>query len=180
MIFMLCQNCGKRDATTHIKRIVNGETTESHLCSECANQLGYNDMFSGFNFNLGDFFGGFLGDGFGGSGALTAVKRCGKCGSSFNDIVKEGKLGCADCYRTFFDKLQPILQRIHGKVQYSGKSATPPKDKIKPKDEQSEKKAKIAALRSLIAEAVKKEDYEQAAKLRDEIKALESEVKGNE
>lgn len=33
---MLCQNCGKNEATTHIKQIVNGDMAESHLCAECA------------------------------------------------------------------------------------------------------------------------------------------------
>lgn len=179
MIFMLCQNCGKRDATTHIKRIVNGETAESHLCTDCASQLGYDDMFSGFNFNLGEFFGGFLGDGFG-NGALTTVKRCGKCGNSFNDIVKEGKLGCADCYRTFYDKLQPMLQRLHGRVMYNGKTAASSGVASKTDNAVAEKKARISALRTLISEAVEKEDYEQAAKLRDQIKELEKEASGNE
>ena len=59
---MLCQNCGKNEATTHIKRVVNGDTTETHLCAECAQHLGYGDMFSGFGLNLDDFFGSFLGD----------------------------------------------------------------------------------------------------------------------
>lgn len=42
---MLCQNCGKYEATTHIKRIVNGEATEAHLCSDCARALGYDSVF---------------------------------------------------------------------------------------------------------------------------------------
>ena len=58
---MLCQNCGKREATTHIKRVVNGETSESHLCAECAASLGYADVFSGFGLSFGDLLGGFLG-----------------------------------------------------------------------------------------------------------------------
>ena len=56
---MLCQNCGKHEATTHIKSVVNGEYTQLHLCSTCAGKLGYGDVFSGFGFDLGDFFGNF-------------------------------------------------------------------------------------------------------------------------
>ena len=59
---MLCQNCGKNEATTHIKQIINGDMAESHLCSDCASHLGYSDVFSGFGLNLSEFFGGFLGD----------------------------------------------------------------------------------------------------------------------
>ena len=50
MIYMLCQNCGKNEATTHVKRVVNGDTTEMHLCQNCAEHLGYGDLFSGFGF----------------------------------------------------------------------------------------------------------------------------------
>ena len=42
---MLCQNCGKNPATTHIKTIVNGKLTEYDLCSECAREMGYNNFF---------------------------------------------------------------------------------------------------------------------------------------
>ena len=45
---MLCQNCGKYEATTHVKKIINGESAEAHLCSDCAKALGYNDVFGGF------------------------------------------------------------------------------------------------------------------------------------
>ena len=38
---MLCKNCGKNPATTHIKTIVNGKLTEYDLCSECAREMGY-------------------------------------------------------------------------------------------------------------------------------------------
>lgn len=165
---MLCQNCGKNEATTHIKQIVNGDMAESHLCSDCANHLGYTDMFSGFNLNLSEFFGGLLGD------MLPSlkqgnVKRCEKCGCSFDDIVRDGKVGCADCYRTFYDKLLPSIQRIHGKINHTGKIGTGvnEKEKIETAEE------KIAKLKSQMDEAVKTQNFELAAQLRDEIKALE-------
>ena len=53
---MLCQNCGKNEAVTHIKQIINGEMDEAHLCRDCARHLGYDDIFSGFDFDFGGFF----------------------------------------------------------------------------------------------------------------------------
>jgi hypothetical protein len=53
---MLCQNCERNEATTHIKKVVNGETAETHLCADCAAHLGYGDFFSGFGLNLGEIF----------------------------------------------------------------------------------------------------------------------------
>ena len=120
---MLCQNCGKYEATTHVKRIVNGESAEAHLCSDCAKALGYNDVFGGFGNTFGDLLGSFFGE-----PQVSAISsrtiRCEKCGNTFNDIVNSGKIGCADCYTTFYDKLLPSLQRIHGKTRHEGKNPT--------------------------------------------------------
>ena len=168
---MLCQNCGKNEANTHIKQIINGDTAESHLCSECANHLGYSDMFSGFDFSLSDFFGGFLSDVMPGH-LIGDVKRCEKCGASFNDIVREGRVGCANCYRTFYDRLRPSLQRIHGKARHSGKISRSAADE---KKEEETLQEKINALQEQMNEAVAKQDFEKAAEIRDEIKVLKGE-----
>ena len=53
---MLCQNCGKNQATTHVKKTINGETTELHLCAACAAKQGLGSMWNGFGFDLGDFW----------------------------------------------------------------------------------------------------------------------------
>ena len=165
---MLCQNCGKNEATTHIKQIINGDMAESHLCSDCASHLGYSDVFSGFGLNLSGLFGGFLGDMM---PSISAGKspRCPKCGTSFEEIVRSGKVGCADCYRTFYDKLLPSIQRIHGKIKHSGKvtNSAP----VESKEETTEEK--IEKLKIAMNEAVAKQEFETAAKIRDEIKALE-------
>ena len=44
---MLCQACGKRPATTHVKTIINGELSEYSLCAECAQKMGYDNFMSG-------------------------------------------------------------------------------------------------------------------------------------
>ena len=73
---MLCQNCGKNEATTHIKQVINGDTAERHLCSECAEHLGYGDAFSGFGFDVAGLFGNFFGDAVHSLGAPRKVVRC--------------------------------------------------------------------------------------------------------
>ena len=163
---MLCQNCGKNEATTHIKQIVNGDMAESHLCAECAKNLGYSDMLSGFGLDLSEFLGDMM-------PALTRgnSERCPKCGTSFSDIVRSGRVGCAECYRTFYDELLPSIQRIHGRIKHSGKASSGAIEQ--PKEETKEEK--IAKLKTQMDEAVAAQEFEQAAKLRDEIKSLESE-----
>ena len=165
---MLCQKCSKRQATTHIKRVINGEATESHLCSDCASALGYDGFFGGFNFSIPNIFSSFFTDGLISLGSAK-TERCEKCQSSFDDIVKSGMVGCSDCYEKFYDKLLPSIQRIHGKIKHSGKTSqgAPAEVRVETKEE------KIEKLRIQMNEAVAKQEFEQAAKIRDEIKALE-------
>ncbi len=103
--------------------------------------------------------------------AVSAGKSpgCPKCKSTFDEIVRDGKVGCADCYRTFYDRLLPSIQRIHGKIKHSGKtvSAAPSQPAIETVEE------KIEKLKAEMNNAVAKQDFENAAKIRDEIKALE-------
>lgn len=168
---MLCQNCEKYEATTHVKRIVNGEAAEAHLCSDCARMLGYEDVFGGFGNIFGSFFGSFLGDS--GVGSLSArTLRCEKCGSTFNDIVESGKIGCANCYETFYDKLLPSLQRIHGKTRHEGK--IPNKIAVNGKNSA---KIQIEKLEEELKSAVEAQNFEAAAALRDRIKEMKEDGK---
>ncbi len=168
---MLCQNCGKNEATTHIRRVVNGDTTQTHLCAECANHLGYGDMFSGFGLNLDDFFGGFLGDTVQ-KLASPAEQKCPKCGNTFSDIVRSGKVGCGQCYEIFYDKLLPSIQRIHGRIKHSGKQS-PGIDTVAESVEEN-KVDPVAKLKEELAAAIENQEFEQAAVIRDKIRELES------
>ena len=175
---MLCQNCGKYEATTHIKRVINGETGESHLCSKCARELGYNDFFGDFGFGISDIFTSFFGDN---PLAVSSgrTERCSGCGCSFDDIIKTGKVGCAQCYEKFFDRLLPSIQRIHGKAGHSGK--IPNMAHITQAGTQRETakeptvQEKIAAAEEKMAKAVSEQNFELAAQLRDEIKKMKGE-----
>ena len=164
---MLCQNCGKHEATTHIKRVVNGETTQAHLCAHCASQLGYGDVFSDFGFNFGDFFGGFFSQPAMPAVGTSKAERCPMCGASFQEIVKSGKIGCAECYDKFYDLLLPSVQRIHGKTAHSGKIAANNEIEIKKEDV-------IEELKTKLSQAIEEQNFEYAAELRDKIKEMES------
>ncbi|MBQ7687670.1 MAG: hypothetical protein IJT27_00490 [Clostridia bacterium] len=117
---MLCQNCRTRDATVHLKRIVNGESMELHLCAACAASLGYADIFSGFGLDAPGYFSAA-----GAGGDLRRigerVLRCENCGFSFEDVAAASRPGCPACYRTFQEKLTPYLIKLHGKAVYQGK-----------------------------------------------------------
>lgn len=167
---MICQSCGKRTATTHIKTVVNGKLTEVHLCEECAREKGYGNWFSHWDLDLGSMLSGLLG-----SAKSGEVRRCEKCGASFEEIARTGKVGCAECYRTFRAQLLPVIQRIHGAARHKGKvpggsalRLSEQANKIVPAASPLEEK------RRQLAKAIEAQEFEKAAVLRDEIKELEN------
>lgn len=165
---MLCEQCKQREATTHIRRVVNGAAEEHHLCTDCAREAGlYKEAaMPDFGFHLSDLFSGFLGSSV---QNLPAAARCEFCGSSMHEIVKHSRVGCAQCYDTFREQLQPTLQRIHGAQTHKGKIPAESPEAM----QQKQKEQEIARLRAEIAAAVQAEQYEQAAALRDEIRNIE-------
>ena len=169
---MLCQNCKKKEATTHIKRVFNGEVTESHLCQSCAQDLGVGNLFDDFSLNLPDIFSGFFGDSAFALGE-SRLDRCEKCGCCFDDIIKSGCVGCAHCYDKFYQKLLPSIQRIHGKAKHSGK--VPECTDIKPEIKEKTAQEKIAELQKDMDSAVAQQNFERAAIIRDEIKKMKGE-----
>lgn len=163
---MICQHCQKHPATTHIKRTVNGKTTEMYVCSECAAKQGL-DMFSGSAaMDVGNLFGGLF--------AAPSLRdpdereRCTSCQKSFREIVQSGIVGCPDCYIQFYERLQPSIQRIHGKTTHVGKIAACGSPQIR-------KKRELAHLKEELTKALALQEYERCAQLRDQIKELEGE-----
>lgn len=162
---MLCDICKKRTATTYYKQIVNDSITELHLCSECAANQGYSNIFGGFSNQLEKMFGSVFTLP---QAMQTGTKRCSVCNMSFDDIVKTGRVGCTHCYTEFYDKILPSIKRIHGNTYHVGK---------KPVAEQRAIRVKptLEILREQMNEAVTKQEFEKAAELRDKIRNLEDE-----
>lgn len=156
---MLCQNCKKNEATTHIRRIINGRAAEYHFCPDCAISLG----FSAPNGTIGSLFDSLFSD-LNLNRLSNHILRCETCGCTFDDIVKTGNVGCSDCYELFYDKLLPLVQRLHGATVHHGK---------KPKQRNEEIPDKLSLLREKLEKAVQDQNYELAAILRDEIAHLE-------
>jgi protein arginine kinase activator len=175
---MLCENCKKNEANTTLTKNINGHVTVSHLCAECAAKKGFSAMGSVFGSMLGGIFSDFVGP--------SPAAKCRVCGSTFADFTRTGKAGCPSCYEEFYPQLLPTLQKIHGKTGHVGKAGTINESEpmAEAKAEQSTvekptpaptKEDKIAELKTRLAKAVEAQEYEQAAALRDEIKALEKE-----
>ena len=179
---MLCSNCGKNEANVRYTRIINGEKTEYRLCEECAKKAGIDDI----DFSMPIDFSNFLSDFFEDDALLPSFSKaredkCPKCGLRFDDFVKQGKLGCGECYETFADKLNSIIKNLHGSSSHVGRAPKRLTSGINYKENQGEskkekvvdeKKAKLEKLNKDLELAIKEERYEDTAKIRDEIKEL--------
>lgn len=173
---MKCQKCNKNEANTHVKRVINGEFEEYHLCSECAKEMGYSNVFSDFSSGFADDFNSLFGSFFENAlPARTQATRCETCGSTYNDIARTGMMGCADCYEVFSDRILPTIRRIHGNTTHMGKNSPSYKKVEVEKKPEDKKEDELTKLRSELDTAIKNQEFEKAAVLRDRIKEKENE-----
>lgn len=162
---MLCDICGKNPATVHLTEIINDSMNELHLCDECARQKSA-QMES--QFGLSDLLAGMAEiEKPGREAESTQGVKCPNCGLTYADFKKIGRLGCGQCYEAFKRYLVPLLKRIHGSGKHTGKS--PVRASAKP----TKKKLDAQELRARLNKAIEMEEFEEAAKIRDQIKELE-------
>ena len=160
---MLCDICGKNPATVHLTEIVDDQMTELHLCEECARQksiqmeqqFGLSDLLAG----LAEFEKPAL-------QKEAVLLKCSNCDLTYTDFKKIGRLGCSECYSTFKKYLGPLLKRIHGSSLHLGKSPLKVTKALK-------KKIDLSSLRYELQKAIEREAFEEAAKIRDQLRELE-------
>ena len=166
---MLCQACKERSATIHLTEINNGQRCETHLCRRCAQQQGLSIQ---SKIPLNELMTSLLGSqqekaSQTGSDAAagTAEQPCPNCGMTLKQFAKKPLLGCANDYKEFQPQLLPLIEQSHnGKSCHCGKVPT----RICEDDRREIERNK---LRRQLEEAIKNEDYETAAELRDRIQA---------
>ena len=178
---MICQNCGKKQANVKYTENINGVKKELNLCEECSEKLGINNINFNIPINFSSFFGEFLED-FTNSDYMplfSDVKtlKCNECGYTFDDIVSTGKLGCGICYDVFEVRLDIIIKKIHGDNKHVGRLGKKLKNDSKQHEQQNIKNElqdnTIEKLKNELKLAVQEERYEEAAKIRDEIKKIQ-------
>ena len=162
---MLCDNCSSADAVIHLTQIVNNQMSVCHLCEKCAAAKGLEANDPPTNFPLTDFLAQMGGEEE--PESTSEAGRCGFCGLAFSDFRDTGRLGCPHCWATFEAHLRGLLRRIHGGTSHVGKVYLPPDPTV------SEREKRLEGLRRRLQRAVESEDFERAAELRDEIRALE-------
>ncbi len=161
---MLCQRCKKNQATVHLTDIVKNEKYEKHLCDQCAQEENItikshtpiNELLASFVLQQSD-------------AQELADLKCEQCGTTFVEFRNNGLLGCPNDYDVFEEALAPLLERAHGE----GASHHVGKVPHGRTGETEKQQRELVRLRRQLNEAVEHENYEKAAEVRDQIKALE-------
>ena len=174
---MLCEKCKKNNATVVIRQNINGAQSEIHLCNECSKMYneyfenGYSKMFSDFGFGMGSVLGSIFGQDFLSENLISNKEepKCPICNTTLIEIKNSGNVGCSKCYETFKEQLMPLINRIHGKTVHSGRIPASSEGKLSLKNKlaEAEKQLKIS---------IENQEFEKAAKLRDEIIELKKEI----
>lgn len=180
---MKCDLC-ENEATVRELTKKNGVRFERHLCERCAREQGITVQ---SQTPLEEILKHFVVAAAPAAAApeparpkaAPGVPACPSCRLSFTDFKQSGNLGCAVCYKAFEVQLSTLLERAHeGACLHLGKSPkrhanvpTPGAVNTEPPGPSHEQRVqKIQTLRRQLEDAVKGEQYERAAKLRDELR----------
>jgi len=167
---MQCEICKTKTATVHLTEIVEGRRTESHLCQGCAqkegvtikSQLSLNELLSSLiaAHQQTDE-----------TGSEKSHKACPECGTTMEQFRKQALLGCPKDYDVFESDLKEIIEKTQdNNLAHTGK--VPAQTQIST-DGRVENQDKAEELKKQLSLAVEKEDYELAAKIRDQLKELQ-------
>ena len=169
---MLCQECRQRQANVKVTTIVENQRRELHLCDECASTRGELRFASEAQASLGEMLAALLHKGLikqasrGGGGEAA----CPTCGLDYDEFTRHGKLGCSQCFEAFEEQLKGVLRHVHGSSRHVGRAPKRGGGAMRLRRE-------ISSLRGELTRCVQAEQFEQAAKLRDRISSLESQLK---
>lgn len=172
---MLCDRCHMRDAKILYTEIINGVKKEQHLCEECATEYTSFQMEKPLlngDLTLGDLLSTILG-GYSEDAKVTSANpvTCSNCGTTYDEFLKIGRFGCCKCYESFDvdGQLGRTLNSIHGAKIHTGKR---PMGYISSGTDKGKEISEIEKLSIKLQEAIEKEEFEEAARLRDIIKQM--------
>ncbi len=154
-----CERCAS-PATVHITEVLaEAKFEEHHVCETCYPKY-MEDSQTKTGAAITSDAGAELEE------ALFGQQECPDCGIKFVDFRNSHRLGCSRDYQVFQNELLPLLENIHGETRHCGKTPRRyPQTKLA--------EAELTQLRQRLKRAVEREDYEEAARLRDQIKTVE-------
>lgn len=202
---MLCEHCKTREATIKYVEVINGVKSEHNLCTQCASRLDigqYSALFEG-EFPLGRLLSGLLGmqDSDRSAGRYADVV-CPTCGTTYEEFVKDSRFGCPDCYSVFDPLIGENIKHLQGSERHVGKRPRTDGNGLsagaQDGDGGTQKRTdsadgaaagrfaaevplreRMELLQARIRNAVQREEYEEAAVLRDELHKLKEEIAQN-
>ena len=160
---VLCEECKTNEASYTISVMVGGEITTRHLCGDCMAKMNMDIASGNIKSLLSTILSAITGDTAPGSAEKDVT--CPRCGMTLSEFTRTGHLGCPKCYEAFREQLQPMLLQIHGRVQHAGRQPLSTA-------EEQRKRSATEQLQRQMEQAVALEDFETAAKLRDQIRAM--------
>lgn len=165
---VICNLCGTQEASIHLTEIVNNQMIEIHLCEVCAQEKGTDFK---THFNLTELLSGLTDTG---KTSKPAEKRlagkCPECSMTYEEFGKSGRLGCASCYDAFNKMLLPLIKRVQRSTHHVGKR--PSRVSLETSQVQA-----LQILQERLVKSVQMEAFEEAARLRDEIRQAEDKIK---
>src|SRR5208283_2327324 len=162
------QNC-ENEATVHLTEIRDGKKHEMHLCERCAAEKGLPGKAA--HFSISDLLAGIASQAQSQQRARRGKEAaCPVCTTTLSQFQSSGRFGCQECYTTFKEDVQGLVEKIHDSSQHIGKVPR----RVSP--EVSLQKD-VRHLQVELKKAVRREDYEKAAAIRDQIKQIEDKLK---
>ena len=160
---MLCEECKVNEASYTISVMVGGEVTTRHLCGDCMAKMNMNIASGNIKSLLSSILSTITGE-------ETPKEQkddiaCPRCHTTLGQFTNSGRLGCPACYEAFHEQLQPMLLQIHGRVQHAGRKPLDTREAQQQRNCQED-------LTRRMEQAVAREDFEEAARLRDQLRAL--------
>ena len=162
---MLCEECKQNEASYTISVMVGGEVTTRHLCGDCMAKMNMNIASGNIKSLLSSILSAITGNDNDSPKDEKPEVVCPRCRTTLSAFTKSGRLGCPQCYEAFHEQLQPMLLQLHGRVQHAGRQPLCSEDAQRTRTRQEE-------LTRQMEQAVLVEDFETAALLRDQLKAL--------
>jgi protein arginine kinase activator len=161
---MMCEDCKKNTAIVHYTQIINNTKTVLNLCKSCSEKRGFSEPSGAtpHSFGVQSLVSKIANEYEEENNALA----CPSCGETYLDFKQTGKLGCGACYATFGPRIDDLLRKIHGSTTHIGKMP----GNVAPAVSQNRQ---IEALRTDMRRAIEREDFEKAARLRDQIRQME-------
>lgn len=167
----ICQDCHQREAVLHLTEVVGEQVNTLQLCGQCASARGI--ATDSTTTPLGAFLATVSPTAGMPEPPNGETLACPECDATLASIRASGRVGCPTCWVAFGRPLRELARRLHGATRHVGDPYEDPASL--PDDLGRQRQREVEHLRRALAAAIDGEAFEEAAVLRDRLKAMEGE-----